>query len=102
MTDKDANAITPAQVEHIAHLARIELREGDRERFAHQLGDILGYVNTLQKLDTTGIDPTFLVTPRSNVMREDDPAPSFTPDEALKNAPGREDDYFKTPRILNI
>jgi aspartyl-tRNA(Asn)/glutamyl-tRNA(Gln) amidotransferase subunit C len=94
-------AITPGQVEHIAHLARIELRESDTEKFTDQLGGILDYVNTLKEIDTTGIDPTFLMIPRSNVFRDDVVKPSLSQEESLSNAPAKEEGCFKTPRILN-
>jgi aspartyl-tRNA(Asn)/glutamyl-tRNA(Gln) amidotransferase subunit C len=95
-------AITPEEVEHIANLARIELREGDREKFTDQLGGILDYVNTLKEIDTTGIDPTFLMIPRSNAFRDDKVQPSLSQEESLSNAPAKEEGCFKTPRILNI
>lgn len=92
--------ITPGQVEHIAHLARIQLREGDREKFAKQLEDIFKYVNTLQKVDTSDIDPTFQVAPSFNVFRPDEVKDSMTAEQALANAPDSEDGYFKVPPIL--
>ena len=92
--------ITPGEVEHIAHLSRIELRAGDREIFAKQLNSILGYVNMLEEIDTDGIDPTYHPAPLSNVMRKDEIKPSLTREEALKNAPQKEDHFFKMPPVI--
>jgi aspartyl-tRNA(Asn)/glutamyl-tRNA(Gln) amidotransferase subunit C len=92
--------ITPEDIEHIAHLSRLELRGGDREVFAKQLNNILGYVNTLQKLETEGIDPTFHPAPLSNVMRKDEVKPSLSREDALKNAPQKEDHFFRMPPVI--
>jgi aspartyl-tRNA(Asn)/glutamyl-tRNA(Gln) amidotransferase subunit C len=97
---ENEKAISLDQVRHIAHLARIDLRDGDLERFTSQVGEILGYVNTLQNIPTDGIDPTFLITPQSNVLRQDTVKPCLTPGQALQNAPGREGDHFRMPPIL--
>lgn len=99
---KNKDLITPEQIERIAHLSRLELLEGDRERFTKQLKDILEYVNLLQNLDTEDIDPTFLIAPLSNVLRKNTERQSMTAGAALSIAPSREDDYFKMPRILPI
>jgi aspartyl-tRNA(Asn)/glutamyl-tRNA(Gln) amidotransferase subunit C len=96
----DNQIITKDQVEHIAHLCRIELREGDSEKFSKQLEEIIGYVNKMQSLNTEGIDPTFLTAPLFNVLRKDEVKPSLTLEQVLLNAPDREDNYFKMPRIL--
>lgn len=101
MEEKMNASLKPEDVEHIAHLARIQLKPGDRERFTRELGQILDYINTLQNLDTEGIDPAFQTAPLLNVFREDIPRHSLTPDEALANAPLREENYFRMPRILS-
>jgi aspartyl-tRNA(Asn)/glutamyl-tRNA(Gln) amidotransferase subunit C len=64
MLDKD-------QVEHIAKLARLGLKEGDSEKFAGQLNDILGYVDMLSEVDTEGVTGTSQVTGLENVTRDD-------------------------------
>jgi aspartyl-tRNA(Asn)/glutamyl-tRNA(Gln) amidotransferase subunit C len=98
--EQDSHVITPDEIDHIAHLSRIELRGGDREIFADQLNSILGYVNTLQEIDTDGIEPTFHPAPLSTVMRKDELKPSLPREDVLKNAPQKEDNFFKMPSIL--
>ena len=100
MKGKNQQAITPGQVRHIAGLARIELRPGDQENFARELGEIIGYVNKLGELDTDGIDPSFLEPVAAGNLREDIPGKTLEPVEALKNAPLQEKGYFRVPRIL--
>jgi len=87
-------------VDHVAHLARLDLTPAERETLAAQLPQILHYVDRLQELDTHGIEATFQVIPRADVLRDDDVRPSLRADEVLANAPWREGDCFRMPRIL--
>ena len=92
--------ITRAEVEHVARLARLELSEDEKERMTSQLDAILGYIDTLNSLDTRGVEPTATVIPMVSVMREDVVRPSLDRDNALANAPDREDVFFRVPRII--
>lgn len=87
-------------IDHVAHLARLDLTPRERDTLAPQLASIIGYVDQLGTLDTEHIEATFQVLPLSNVTRADVSAPSLTPAEALANAPQSEDGYFRVPRIL--
>ena len=92
--------ITRKEVEHVARLARLELTEEEKERMTAQLDSILGYIDTLNELDTSQVEPTTTVIPMASVMREDVVRQSLSQDEALANAPDREDVYFRVPRII--
>jgi aspartyl-tRNA(Asn)/glutamyl-tRNA(Gln) amidotransferase subunit C len=92
--------ITRAEVEHVARLARLDLTEDEKERMTAQLDAILGYIDTLNALDTSGVEPTTTVIPMMSVMREDVVRPSLDREEALANAPDREDVFFRVPRII--
>ena len=92
--------ITRKEVEHVARLARLELTEEEKERMTAQLDSILGYIDTLSELDTSQVEPTTTVIPMVSVMREDVVRQSLSQDEALANAPDREDVYFRVPRII--
>jgi len=87
-------------VRHVALLARLELDDANVERFTRELGDILAYVDKLNELDTKDVPPTSHPLPMKNVFREDVTQPSLSADEALANAPEKEDVYFKTPPII--
>ena len=87
-------------VEHIARLAALELSEEEVERFQNQLGRILEYIDKLQELDLSGVEPYQHRIPRKQLYREDQPEESCTVDACLQNAPEREDRYFKVPRVL--
>ena len=93
-------SITPEEVLHIAHLARISLSEPDVARFTAQLSGILEHFATLSALDTEGIEPTTQPVPLYNVMRADSVAPSLPRREALANAPEQEDGLFRVRAVL--
>ncbi|MDT8900228.1 Asp-tRNA(Asn)/Glu-tRNA(Gln) amidotransferase subunit GatC [Anaeroselena agilis] len=92
--------ITRKDVEHVALLSRLELGENDVEKFTGQLNAILDYIDVLNKVDTSGVEPTAHVLPLKNVMRADEARPSLPRELALANAPEQEDGYFKVPKIL--
>ena len=89
------------QVRKVARLARLDLSDGDLAIMARQLTDILGYVDQLRELDTTGVEPMAHPLPLQNVFREDEPRPSLTVDAALRNAPTRSGDFFAVPAVLD-
>ena len=93
--------ITKADVEYVAGLAQLTLDEATKERLVGELGDILGYMDKLNELDTTGIEPTMHVLEMTNVFREDEVAPSLPRETALMNAPKTDGEYFLVPRILD-
>lgn len=86
-------------VEHVAKLARLELEEEDKPKFAKQLGDILKYVEMMNEVDTTGVEPMSHSIDFSNVMREDIEEYDTTREELMSNAPDVESDFFKVPKI---
>jgi aspartyl-tRNA(Asn)/glutamyl-tRNA(Gln) amidotransferase subunit C len=93
-------AVTVSDVEHIARLAKLEFSEAEKERFTHQLNAILAYVEQLNKLDTSAVEPLSHVIDVENVFREDVARPGLTPPEALKNAPAKTEEFFKVPKVI--
>jgi len=90
-------AIDREQLLHVAHLARLELREGEAERLEGQLNDILDAVSKVAELDLSDVPPTSHPHEVVNVWEDDEPRPCLPVDEALANAPEREGDFFKVP-----
>jgi aspartyl-tRNA(Asn)/glutamyl-tRNA(Gln) amidotransferase subunit C len=90
-------AIEREQLLHVAHLARLELREGEVERLGAQLNDILAAVSKVSELDLADVPPTSHPLDVVNVWAEDEPHPSLTVADALANAPEREADMFRVP-----
>jgi aspartyl-tRNA(Asn)/glutamyl-tRNA(Gln) amidotransferase subunit C len=92
--------ISKEDVEELAGLARLRLGAAEAERLRGDLARILAYVEQLQGLDTTGVEPMTHAVPLDCPLREDAAAPSFSADEALAGAPARTEDYFVVPRVV--
>lgn len=93
-------SLTPEQVRHVARLARIALSDEEVQRFQAQLSEILDYFQRLREVDTENVPPTAHTLAMENVMREDEPRPSFDKDAVLANAPQREQDMFRVRAVL--
>jgi aspartyl-tRNA(Asn)/glutamyl-tRNA(Gln) amidotransferase subunit C len=92
--------ITLDQVRHVAKLARLALDEPKLEKFAGQLGSILGYVAKISEADVTGVQPMAHALPIHNVFREDVAEPSLPLEKVLENAPESDGPFFKVPKVL--
>jgi len=93
-------SIDKETVEHVAHLARIELKPEELEKLSRQLHDILGFIDKLSVLDVEQVKPASHILPISNVLREDNPHTCLTPDKALENAPSKSGNFFSVPKII--
>ncbi len=93
--------ISPKEVEHTAHLARLELSPSERDAMARDLDRILDYVATLQQLDTRGIEPTSHPIPLPTPFRSDEPVPPIDPALAVSNAPQAEGTAFVVPKVID-
>ncbi|MEW6258575.1 MAG: Asp-tRNA(Asn)/Glu-tRNA(Gln) amidotransferase subunit GatC [Thermodesulfobacteriota bacterium] len=93
-------SLTSETVLHVAQLARLELEFDAIGTFARQMAAILDYVDELNRLDTTGIEPTFHVLPITNVFRDDIPANHLEREQALANAPDRDEGCFLVPIVV--
>ena len=96
-----AEKIDQIQVRKVAKLSRLELTEAEVEEFTGQLSAILGYVEKMNELDTAEVEPLAHCLPISNVLREDTPKESLGTERVLANAPQRDEEFFKVPKILD-
>jgi len=87
-------------VQYVARLARIALTPAEEEKFGAQLSHVLGYIEKLNQLDVSGIEPTAHAVPMVNVVRPDEVRPSLTNEEALRNAPAKANGLFMVPKIV--
>jgi len=92
--------ITVKEVEYVARLAYLELGEEEKEKFTSQLNGILEYVDKLNELDTSNVEPTSHVLPIVNVFKEDKVEESYPIEDILGNAPEREGNFVKVPRVV--
>jgi aspartyl-tRNA(Asn)/glutamyl-tRNA(Gln) amidotransferase subunit C len=90
----DDSVVDPAEVEHVADLARVDIDEDERKRFADQFGEILGYFETLDEVPEIEREEEL-----TNVMRPDEQRESLDQSEALENAADSEDGFFKGPPV---
>ena len=93
-------ALTRAQVEHVARLARLALTDEELDQLTTELGAILEHAAQVSALDTAGVPPTAHPLPLVNVFRADIARPGLDRDEVLAAAPDAEDGRFRVPRIL--
>ncbi len=95
--------ITKEDLEHIGWLSRLELSDEDKDKYSPKLNSILDYFGELDEVDTEDVEPTYHVLPLSNVFREDEVGGTtitLSQDEALFNAPKKQDGFFKAPRMM--
>jgi len=87
-------------VEHVAHLARIDLEDKELEKMSVQLHDILRFIDKLSKVDVSQVEPTSHILPIKNVLRDDVSGVSLSNDQALANAPQKEGNFFVVPKVI--
>jgi len=93
-------AITREEVLHVARLARLALSSAEADRMRDQLANILDTVRQLERLDTKDVVPTSHAVEMGTPFRDDSVDPFGGKEEILKNAPDREEDFFRVPRII--
>lgn len=87
-------------IEKLAHLSRLEFENESKEEIKKDLTRILSFIEKLNELNTDNIEPLVYMTDEVNVLREDEVKQTITQEEALKNAPKRDSDYFRVPRVV--
>ena len=88
-------------VDEVAHLARLEFDAAAKEAMVKDMNNMLAFVEKLNELDTTGVEPLIYMTDESNILREDVVKETITQKEALLNAPKKDSDYFKAPKVID-
>jgi aspartyl-tRNA(Asn)/glutamyl-tRNA(Gln) amidotransferase subunit C len=93
-------ALTIAEVEHVAHLARLRLSAEEMEKMRTDLSAILDHIDMLKEVDVSNVAPSAQVTDLFNVMREDVVRPSLPAEDVLANAPDQRDGMFRVKAIF--
>lgn len=93
-------SVTRKDVEHIAELARLKFNDSELESFTHDMNEILSYVEKLNELDTENVEPLSHPVEGVNAFREDKIKESIPHEEALKNAPDKDEEFFKVPKVI--
>ncbi len=93
-------SVTKSDVEHIAKLAKLEIKEDEITEFTSQFNKVLEYVDKLNELDTNNVKPLLHPVEGENVFREDIRKNSIITEDALKNSESKTDEYFKVPKVI--
>ncbi|HHE31257.1 MAG TPA: Asp-tRNA(Asn)/Glu-tRNA(Gln) amidotransferase subunit GatC [Chlorobaculum parvum] len=93
-------SVTIKDVAYIAELARLKFTDAEQERMTDELNTILHYVDKLNEVDTEGVEPLNTIHDQINVLRADVEHQPLSNEEALKNAPDRQDRFFKVPKVI--
>ncbi|MFH1575225.1 MAG: Asp-tRNA(Asn)/Glu-tRNA(Gln) amidotransferase subunit GatC [Acidobacteriota bacterium] len=92
--------ISQDEVAYVAHLARLEFGEEEKEKFTSQLNDILRYMDKLGEVDTAGVEPMTHAIAQKNAFREDTVGASLPPEVSLANAPESRGGCFQVPKVI--
>lgn len=93
-------SVSEKEVRYVANLARLQLSEEDVKNLAGDMNKILGYMDLLNELDTSNIKPLEHVIEMNSRLRKDVAKPTISHDDALKNAPDADSDYFRVPKVI--
>ena len=95
-----ANIIDDATIEYVGILAKLELSEEEKEAAKKDMGKMLDYIDQLNELDTSGVEPMAHILPMRNVFREDAVTNGDGREDVLSNAPERKEDMFVVPKTF--
>ncbi|MEO7801239.1 MAG: Asp-tRNA(Asn)/Glu-tRNA(Gln) amidotransferase subunit GatC [Ginsengibacter sp.] len=87
-------------VTNLARLARLEFNKEDKEEIKQDLEKMIAFIDKLNELDTTGVEPLLHMSTSMNVLREDEVTGSVSTEEALKNASHHDEHFFKVPKVI--
>ena len=93
-------SVTKDDVQYMAHLARLQFEDKEAEGLKEDMNKILGYMDKLDQLDTSDVEPLEHVTEQPSILRKDEAKDPISHEEALKNAPDADSDYFRVPRVI--
>lgn len=92
--------VDDALIDKLSKLAMLQFNNEEREEIKLDLQKMIGFVDKLKELDTTGVEPLLHMSNNTDILREDIPGNMITREQALQNAPLHDDTYFKVPKVL--
>ena len=93
--------LSSQEVEYVAHLARLEITDKEKDKFTAQLNDILLYIDKLNELNTKGVEPMSHAIAVTNAFREDNIVDSIGTEKSLANAPDARGEFFRVPKVID-
>ena len=92
--------VNDALINNLAQLARLEFNDAEKDEIKNDLQKMIAFIDKLNELDTTGVEPLLHMSENVNVLREDEVKGSISREDALKNAPIHNDQFFKVPKVI--
>jgi aspartyl-tRNA(Asn)/glutamyl-tRNA(Gln) amidotransferase subunit C len=92
--------VNDAMIEKLAHLSRLKFNDEEKEEIKHDLQRMIAFVEKLNELDLDGVEPLLHMSDEVNVLREDEVKGSISREDALKNAPLHDEQFFKVPKVI--
>jgi aspartyl-tRNA(Asn)/glutamyl-tRNA(Gln) amidotransferase subunit C len=93
--------VNEALLDHLAHLSKLSFEGSEKESIRQDLQRMIAFVDKLSELDTTGVEPLIFMSNEVNRLRNDDVEQSVSHEDALRNAPKKDSDYFRIPKVLD-
>lgn len=93
--------ITDNLIDHLSNLAKLSFEGEKKEKIKKDLVKMVGLMDKLKEVNTDDVEPLIYLTDEINVLREDIPLETITHEEALKNAPKKDSDYFRIPKVID-
>ena len=87
-------------VDKVARLAKLEFDEAAKEKMVFDMNKMISFIDKLEEIDTESIEPLVYMSEETNVLRADEVGEHSAKEDALKNAPQKDSDYFKVPKVL--
>ncbi|MEY3270797.1 MAG: hypothetical protein RIS89_900 [Bacteroidota bacterium] len=92
--------VNEALIDQIANLSKLSFEGEQKEAIRQDLQRMIAFVDKLSELDTAGVEPLIFMSNEVNRLRDDNPEQSVSHEEALRNAPKKDSDYFRIPKVL--
>jgi aspartyl-tRNA(Asn)/glutamyl-tRNA(Gln) amidotransferase subunit C len=93
--------LTKETVERLAELSKLEFNDVEKTELVNDLNRIIGFIEKLNELDTDGVEPLIYLSEEKNVLRPDEVQQEISHEEILQNAPKKDSDYFRVPKVLD-
>ncbi len=92
--------VNDALIDKLANLARLKIEDSERESVKTDLQKMIQFVEKLNELDTTGVEPLLHVSSNVNILRADEVKDNISRNQGLKNAPMHDEQFFKVPKVI--
>jgi aspartyl-tRNA(Asn)/glutamyl-tRNA(Gln) amidotransferase subunit C len=92
--------VNDALIEKLAHLSRLELKEVEKEEMKIELQKMIGFIDKLNELDTSGVEPLLHMSENVDIFRNDEVSGQISKEDVFKNAPSHDGSFFKVPKVI--